>query len=287
MRSVFMPSYHIVVVDSYSTDGTYEKLLSLKKEFNLTLIRYRCSRGLGRNIALSRCPDNCFTAYFDLDAVYNRNFHVAMEAELDASFTGAVGQHTIYAKKETLIRVGGWRDLMSSEREELLARIRVKTCIPAKIGSNQAVPGPGTIRLREARHARGLRLACRLIRVNTDIIRGRGLLLSEVGGGALLLYPIARLRGIYRYDPLHNNLFLEYAERFRRVIDPVPLGVGEEDVMVVGFEEVAREVDADTHIRRVWGSAYKFRDGKRIVYTKSFKAIEKHFRRTPIFLGKV
>lgn len=287
LRSVFRPNYHIVVVDSCSTDGTYEKLLSLRKEFNLTLLRYRCSRGLGRNVALSRCPDNCFTAYFDLDAVYNRNFHVAMEAELDASFTGAVSQHTIYAKKETLLRVGGWRDLMSSEREELLARIGAKKCIPAKIGSNQPVPGPGTIRLREARHVGGLRLFWRLVRVNMDIIRGRGLLLSELDGRALLLYPAARLRGIYRYDPNHNNLFLEYAERFRRLIDPAPLGIEEDDVMVVGPEEVARQVGADTYVRVAWGSAYKFLDGKRVVYTKRPEAVKKHFRKPLTFIGKV
>lgn len=286
LKSVFSPSYEVVVVDACSTDGTYEKLASLKKDFNITLLRYRCSRGLGRNIALSHCPNGCFTAYFDMDAVYNRNFHVAMEAELDPSFTGAVGQHTIYAKKETILRVGGWRDLMSSEREELLARVRPKTCIPAKIGSNWAPPAH--IRSREARYERGLTLVWRLVRVNVDTIRGRGLLPYELRGRGLILYPLARLQGVYRHDPEHNNLFLEYAERFRRAIDPTPLGVHVDDVMLSGSEEVARKLGADDLIRGAWGSAYKFREGERILYTKSVEAVRKHFgEKRFAFVGRV
>lgn len=286
LKSVFRSSYEIVVVDARSTDGTYERLTSLRKDFNLTLLRCRCSRGLGRSIALGRCPDNSFTAYFDMDAIYNRNFHVCMEAELDPSFTGAVGQHTIYARKETLLRAGGWMDLMSSEREELLARINPKTCIPAKIGSNWAPSGH--IRSREARYDRGVRLIVRLLKHNVDTIRGRGLLPYEVRGRALLLYPLARLLGVYRHSAKHNNLFLEYAERFRRAIDPTPLGVHVDDVMLSGSEEVARAVGADSLVRRVWGSAYKFREGGRILYTMSKGAVKKHFgEKRFTFVGEV
>ena len=37
IRSVWKPEYENVIVDNYSTDGTWEKLLELKKEFNLRL----------------------------------------------------------------------------------------------------------------------------------------------------------------------------------------------------------------------------------------------------------
>ncbi len=52
IESVWRPGYEVVVVDNYSTDGTWEKLLELRRDFNLKVYRYRCSRGLGRHIAL-------------------------------------------------------------------------------------------------------------------------------------------------------------------------------------------------------------------------------------------
>ncbi|MGC9012471.1 glycosyltransferase family 2 protein, partial [Thermogladius sp.] len=62
IKSVYRPNYTIVVVDSYSTDGTWEKLLELKRDFNLKLYRYKSSRGLGRQIALRKCPEGSITA---------------------------------------------------------------------------------------------------------------------------------------------------------------------------------------------------------------------------------
>jgi Glycosyl transferase family 2. len=75
MESVFDPEFSaIVIVDSYSTDGTYEKLKQIEKEFNLKILRFKSSRGLGRGIALKHCPDNSITAYIDLDVTYTPAF---------------------------------------------------------------------------------------------------------------------------------------------------------------------------------------------------------------------
>ncbi|WP_404990979.1 glycosyltransferase [Desulfurococcus sp.] len=37
IKSVFNPNYDIIIVDSCSTNGTWGKLLELRKEYNLTL----------------------------------------------------------------------------------------------------------------------------------------------------------------------------------------------------------------------------------------------------------
>jgi hypothetical protein len=47
MESVFEPEFSaIIVVDSYSTDGKYEKLRQIEKEFNLTTLHYNNSIAL-------------------------------------------------------------------------------------------------------------------------------------------------------------------------------------------------------------------------------------------------
>ena len=51
----FSERYELVIVDNYSTDGTWEKLLRLKREFkNLRLFRNKCSRSRGRDLALKQ-----------------------------------------------------------------------------------------------------------------------------------------------------------------------------------------------------------------------------------------
>jgi len=39
IKSVWRPGATIVITDNYSTDGTWEKLQELKKEYNLLLYR--------------------------------------------------------------------------------------------------------------------------------------------------------------------------------------------------------------------------------------------------------
>ena len=66
IRSVFRPDADIVITDGGSRDGTYERLLEISKDYNLRVYRAPgSSRGLGRQIALVRCPENSCTAYFD------------------------------------------------------------------------------------------------------------------------------------------------------------------------------------------------------------------------------
>jgi glycosyltransferase involved in cell wall biosynthesis len=61
-----------LIIDNYSTDGTYELL----KEFqNIELKRVKCSRGLGRQLAMELARDqaeiNDLFMTFDLDTIYS------------------------------------------------------------------------------------------------------------------------------------------------------------------------------------------------------------------------
>ncbi len=109
VKSFFSPIYDkIVIVDSFSTDGTYEILKEMEKEYNLTILRYKSSRGKGRDYAIRHCPDNSVTAYVDLDVIYNKNLERAMELNIDR--LSVVGfQGTFIAYNETVVGKGGWK----------------------------------------------------------------------------------------------------------------------------------------------------------------------------------
>ncbi|MGC8567607.1 MAG: glycosyltransferase [Caldisphaera sp.] len=80
LKSVFRSDAEIVVVDGGSKDGTYEKLIELSKEFNLKVYRLPgSSRGLGRDYALRKCPENSYASFFDLDDEYNEYYHKSIE----------------------------------------------------------------------------------------------------------------------------------------------------------------------------------------------------------------
>jgi hypothetical protein len=62
LKTIWGSCYEIVSVDSFSTYGTYAKLLEFKKEYNIKLFRLRSTRGDGRQGALLHCPLNSVEA---------------------------------------------------------------------------------------------------------------------------------------------------------------------------------------------------------------------------------
>jgi glycosyltransferase involved in cell wall biosynthesis len=288
IRSVFRPEYEIVITDSFSTDGTYEKLLELRKDFNLKVLRLKSSRGLGRDYALRHCADGSLTAYFDLDAVYNQNFHTIMQAQLDNAFASSIGQQTLYAKKERILGVGGWKDLNVKERQELVARIRPTSSIPVVIGYNSAVDGG--YNLREKRYDRGITYYSRMVRDELDFVRGGGLNFLEV---SLLrrkaLYPLAKAMGVYRHHPKYNNFRIEMITRFERLVDPAWLGVDPSTVIIEGYEPLYDVMASpDGAVKRVFGEALKFRYGKRVAYARTDEGAKKFIdQKRFLFCGKI
>ncbi|MEZ0346058.1 MAG: glycosyltransferase [Infirmifilum sp.] len=69
-------SSEIVIVDNYSDDGTWELMLKIReqyKEIPMKFVRYRSSRGLGRNIALHITEGRYLFFFSDFDIEYDPN----------------------------------------------------------------------------------------------------------------------------------------------------------------------------------------------------------------------
>jgi glycosyltransferase involved in cell wall biosynthesis len=118
-----------VVVDSFSTDGTYEILRSYGD--SIRLIRHRCTRGTGWNIALhlARAP---FVIVIAGDMVLADNVHEKLEiyheSYSDCGFLfRTVGDFAVnlffIAPTQLMMDIGGWRDLQYFEDWDLWSRL--------------------------------------------------------------------------------------------------------------------------------------------------------------------
>ncbi|MUN28522.1 glycosyltransferase [Sulfuracidifex metallicus] len=153
VKFVWSPDYDIVIVDNYSKDGTWEKLQELKKEYNLKLLRLKSSRGKGRAYALEQCPENSITAYFDLDVMYNQNYHKVIKSGLKELFI--VGPVMSYINsKEDILKPGNWRDLNFGEDIEFLSRQNISITFPLIIGKNEDVTTKNLYIEREKRYSK-------------------------------------------------------------------------------------------------------------------------------------
>ncbi|MEL9941102.1 MAG: glycosyltransferase family A protein [Desulfurococcus sp.] len=266
IKSVFNPSYDIVIVDSYSTDGTWEKLLELRKEYNLTLYRYRSSRGLGRHIALYKCPEGSITAYFDLDTIYSTAFHriIGYAENIDPVY--AYG--TLVGRREYILSRGGWKDFMVGEDIDLFVRVGFKVSFPIPLGLN--APAGLKLHAREKRYARGfLEHVKRVVKGYLDYYYSNGytppqLFIFKVRSG-ILLSPMSTLlyfiKGSNRYFKNFSNragfeIMLLFKMRNPREIgiDDALLcvGVSTETIKMLGG---VREID-NIVLNRV-GKAYR------------------------------
>ena len=230
IRSVFRPDAEIVVVDGGSTDGTYEKLLEISKDYNLKIYRLPgSSRGLGRDYALRKCPEGSYAAYFDLDDEYNEYFHRSVEWGMSRGVPDPLFYLT---RREYAIARGGWRDLNYAEDVEFFARIGFRFHFPLLIRQPIARPprsSPGSLLFDSHLAASKLESARRTLRSAVDLVRGVGFsfveLLSSVRltfvPAAIFAFAIATLKGVYRYDAALNNYDLMFKYMIGGLVDPV------------------------------------------------------------------
>jgi len=228
IRSVFRPDADIVITDGGSTDGTYERLLEISKDYNLRVYRAPgSSRGLGRQLALMRCPEGSYAAYFDLDNEYNAHWHRSIDWGMA---TGSPRPLLHLYSREYLLLRGGWRGLNYAEDIELWARVGFDYYLPVVFGRPIKIVGTGLLGREASRYFQGItRFAKRTLRTSLDIIRGLGLKpidlvkLYDKSRLPLLLpaYVIATLQGIYRYDKFLNNFELIFYNSLKKLKDPV------------------------------------------------------------------
>jgi len=234
IKSVWRPDATIVITDNYSTDGTWEKLQKLKKEYNLLLYRLRSSRGKGRAYSLRHCPDNSITAYFDLDLKYNEAFHKVLEwAPKDKVTTDM--DTGIIVLKEKLIEKGGWRDLNRAEDWEILARVGFDYFVPVINSENLYNE---IVEKRELRYARGLRYYIRRFNNSIDTIRGVGYNWDDIKRLYLgkkkykiitpFSYLLAKVKGVYRYYKDMNNALWFLLSALDKIVDLKEIGISDD-----------------------------------------------------------
>lgn len=103
-----------LIVDNYSTDGTYEILKGLQE---IEIKRVKCSRGKGRQLAMELARDraeiNDLFMTFDLDTVYNPSFTKAIEWAIKN-----IDHHTVFISQLCYYDVNfkvPWRDINNGE----------------------------------------------------------------------------------------------------------------------------------------------------------------------------
>ena len=112
--------YEVVIIDNYSTDGTYEKLLEWSRKIPLRVYRYKCSRGLGRALCVRLARGKCIFM-IDLDRIYNTNAltklikcHFIISEKFNIECAG-------FGNRDFLIKTN-YRDLNRAEDVDLFAR---------------------------------------------------------------------------------------------------------------------------------------------------------------------
>jgi len=120
-------SYEIVVVDNYSTDGTYEKLIELSSRYPVRTYRYRCSRGLGRRIA-AKLSRGKYLVYVDLDCIYTSSLRKIIEIHLNSVYRDSKCLDILICPKTVLEREG-FIDLNRAEDVELFTRLSEKELV--------------------------------------------------------------------------------------------------------------------------------------------------------------
>ena len=287
IRSVFRPDADIVITDGGSTDGTYERLLELSKDYNLRVYRAPgSSRGLGRQLALMRCPENSYAAHFDLDEEYNVYWHRSIEWGMA---TGSPRPLEYLYNREYLLSRGGWRDLNFAEDNELWARVGFDYYLPIVFRRPIKIVGTGLGR-EVSRYFQGIMgFAKRTLRTSLDLIRGLGLkpidLLKLFDKSLLALalpaYIIAVLQGVYRYDKFLNNYELNLYSSLKKLKDPVKEIKADEQYVVFAIPcKLTYHIGVswiDRRLRAIGLRPYKCRQmnwGESIVGVRSLNAVE-------------
>lgn len=228
----------VIIVDNYSTDGTWEIMNKIKKLYaekgvKLRLVRYRCSRGLGRNIALQLARGK-YLFFIDLDLEYNPrklaeiiNHYIANRDVKGKCF------YIFLTPKSAVLSSGGIRDLNRTEDIEFCARL-VKQCVMLPVLNANLRPISFNEFMREIdvifkpeffiktytserRYAKDLiSYTKRELRNKLDMICGMGYTWRKIIYEALFLH---RLRGLKAFLwILYHSTFYVMAKALRREI---------------------------------------------------------------------
>ena len=134
-------NFEVIVVDNFSTDGTYDILKDFQRGYGVRVVQRRCSRGVGRQVAFVYASGDYVIANMDLDDLFlpvlNRiiaRYHDKAEGKMLAVFnsrpppdmTSDWVQNITIAPRQLVAALGGWRDLNVYEDWDIWSRANVR-----------------------------------------------------------------------------------------------------------------------------------------------------------------
>jgi len=263
--------HEFVIVDNYSTDGTFEVLKELCGEYPIKLYREHCTRGLGWNIAFKKSSGK-YILYVTLDALYNvRLLSLAIKGYLKWKYRdlkSLVGFGAQIHPRWILEKISGWRDLNYSEDIDLVSRLhRFNLVAYLPISDSRYDPFPHDLKLREKRYARGLKLFTRLINNYVDKwigqayslkklvllqkfkLRNQGvfryfysIFLKIIGG--IVISILAKLKvilkgiNVFHADEILTNYHYVYYMNLKRAVNPLEFGYNKKDISIKIIEDI-------------------------------------------------
>src|ERR1035441_4286710 len=126
--------FEVIVVDSESTDGSYEILKEFSDVGKIKLIRQNCSRGKGREIAFENSSGKYIIANTDMDDIFKPRLRELLaryqavaagrllwaSSRIKGAFGG--GESFTIAPRELIAELGGWKGLHIFKDLELRSR---------------------------------------------------------------------------------------------------------------------------------------------------------------------
>jgi glycosyltransferase involved in cell wall biosynthesis len=172
----------IVIVDNYSTDGSFEMLRDYaRKQNNIRVIRMMCSRGLGRQVAYKNSQGK-YLITIDMDTEYLseklQRFLLAFEhSRLRDHYALKTWGSLCMFPRHIVEKVEGWRDYNMGEDMDILTRLfsaSLAVFVPIDLEINEPYEdeevkktsiGVLEDRRREQRYAKGSRGLSRTWRI--------------------------------------------------------------------------------------------------------------------------
>jgi len=262
--------WEAVVVDNFSTDGTYELLLEYSKKIPLRVYRYRCSRGLGRFIA-SKVSRGKYLIYADMDCLYDSHFLKQVILAYLRSRYRDIKCWWLHICPKQILEDYNFRDLNIHEDTDLATRLRKSNLMitlpplkrPLKEEMRDVSDSNGLrwhllrlfskTRPSEKRYAKGFfNYVRREIRNQLDLITGNATTLSKfireelyVYGGTrnpirilwrtlpfLLPLMLSKLlrKPIFEADALLSNYYYLLYEAAKESVNPTEIGLLKKDI---------------------------------------------------------
>ena len=214
LKSISKTQYKkLFITDNYSTDGTYEILNQYRKEYRLEIIRVKCNRGMGRQIAMQNaireCTETDYSMTMDFDSIYGQDFVSYVTEIIKISRENSVFNNFLSLRNVNTIP---WRNLNNGEDWERMAHF-ISQHFKVYLKSNLIIMNQYVDGSRDRRYANGLNYYYRVFNNTIELQRSWCFksfteFYNHVKKYKLIVFVAYMLSKFYRnycYDQVLNN----------------------------------------------------------------------------------